>query len=166
LALSAYCSHIVVDMGRLDLVVHGDSAATLETRVASLLSLFPVGNVWGTTLIPATTSVNGWVAADDQVDYNAGNAQINIYNTWMRTLPAGFAGFWDVANGITGATPGHYAVSPSPPYTTDGLHPNDGVRLHYLEAGAGKPLVLIHGVSQTAEQFKFQRSKAWEIVTG
>jgi non-heme chloroperoxidase len=28
--------------------------------------------------------------------------------------------------------------------------------LHYLEAGAGKPLVLIHGVSQTAEQFKFQ----------
>ena len=33
---------------------------------------------------------------------------------------------------------------------------NDGVRLHYLEAGAGKPLVLIHGLSQTAEQFKFQ----------
>jgi pimeloyl-ACP methyl ester carboxylesterase len=33
---------------------------------------------------------------------------------------------------------------------------NDGVRLHYLEAGAGKPLVLVHGFSQTAEQFKFQ----------
>jgi pimeloyl-ACP methyl ester carboxylesterase len=33
---------------------------------------------------------------------------------------------------------------------------NDGVRLHYLEAGAGKPLVLVHGISQTAEQFKFQ----------
>jgi non-heme chloroperoxidase len=32
----------------------------------------------------------------------------------------------------------------------------DGVRLHYLEAGAGKPLVLVHGFSQTAEQFKFQ----------
>src|ERR1700730_18207778 len=32
---------------------------------------------------------------------------------------------------------------------------NDGVRLHYLEAGAGKPLVLIHGLSQTAEQFQF-----------
>src|SRR5260221_11361866 len=34
--------------------------------------------------------------------------------------------------------------------------PNDGVRLHYLEAGAGKPIVLVHGISQTAEQFKFQ----------
>ena len=33
---------------------------------------------------------------------------------------------------------------------------NDGVRLHYLEAGGGKPLVLVHGFSQTAEQFKFQ----------
>jgi non-heme chloroperoxidase len=33
---------------------------------------------------------------------------------------------------------------------------NDGVRLHYLEAGAGKPIVLVHGFSQTAEQFKFQ----------
>jgi hypothetical protein len=33
---------------------------------------------------------------------------------------------------------------------------NDGVRLHYLEAGAGKPLVLVHGFAQSAEQFKFQ----------
>jgi non-heme chloroperoxidase len=33
---------------------------------------------------------------------------------------------------------------------------NDEVRLHYLEAGAGKPIVLVHGISQTAEQFKFQ----------
>jgi len=32
----------------------------------------------------------------------------------------------------------------------------DGVRLHYLEAGLGKPLVLIHGWSQTAEEFKYQ----------
>jgi non-heme chloroperoxidase len=33
---------------------------------------------------------------------------------------------------------------------------SDGVRLSYLEAGSGKPLVLVHGWSQTAEQFKFQ----------
>ncbi len=33
---------------------------------------------------------------------------------------------------------------------------NDGVRLHYIEAGTGKPLVLIPGWSQTAEEFKFQ----------
>lgn len=33
---------------------------------------------------------------------------------------------------------------------------SDGVRLHYLEAGTGKPLVLIHGWSQCAEEFKHQ----------
>ena len=33
---------------------------------------------------------------------------------------------------------------------------SDGVKLHYLEAGTGKPLVLIPGWSQTAAQFKHQ----------
>jgi non-heme chloroperoxidase len=33
---------------------------------------------------------------------------------------------------------------------------NDGYRLHYLEAGSGKPLVMIPGWSQTAAQFKHQ----------
>lgn len=35
---------------------------------------------------------------------------------------------------------------------------NDGVKLHYLEAGAGKPLVMIPGWSQSAAQFKNQLS--------
>ena len=35
---------------------------------------------------------------------------------------------------------------------------SDNVRLHYIEAGRGKPLVLIPGWSQTAEQFKHQIS--------
>jgi non-heme chloroperoxidase len=35
---------------------------------------------------------------------------------------------------------------------------SDGVRLHYVEAGSGKPLVLIPGWSQTAAQFKHQLS--------
>src|SRR5918996_2514476 len=33
---------------------------------------------------------------------------------------------------------------------------NDGVRLYYLEAGSGKPILMIPGWSQTAEQFKHQ----------
>ncbi len=35
---------------------------------------------------------------------------------------------------------------------------SDNVRLHYIEAGKGKPLVLIPGWSQTAAQFKHQMS--------
>jgi pimeloyl-ACP methyl ester carboxylesterase len=33
---------------------------------------------------------------------------------------------------------------------------NDGVRLHYAEAGSGRPLVMIPGWSQSAAQFKHQ----------
>ena len=33
---------------------------------------------------------------------------------------------------------------------------NDGIRLNYLEAGSGKPLVMIPGGSQAAAQFKHQ----------
>jgi non-heme chloroperoxidase len=33
---------------------------------------------------------------------------------------------------------------------------SDGVRLHYLEAGAGQPLVLIPGWSQTAAMYRHQ----------
>ena len=40
--------------------------------------------------------------------------------------------------------------------TKNSVTTSDGVRLSYLEAGSGKPLVLIPGWSQTAEQFKFQ----------
>ena len=36
------------------------------------------------------------------------------------------------------------------------MNTSDGIRLHYLEAGAGQPLVMIPGWSQTAEQFRFQ----------
>ena len=33
---------------------------------------------------------------------------------------------------------------------------NDGVRLHYVEVGAGQPVVMIPGWSQPAAQFKYQ----------
>jgi pimeloyl-ACP methyl ester carboxylesterase len=33
---------------------------------------------------------------------------------------------------------------------------SDGVRLRYVEAGAGRPLVLVHGWSQAAELFRYQ----------
>lgn len=40
--------------------------------------------------------------------------------------------------------------------TKKSVSTSDGVTLSYLEAGSGKPLVLIPGWSQTAEQFKHQ----------
>jgi non-heme chloroperoxidase len=44
------------------------------------------------------------------------------------------------------------------PGTIGRVTTNDGVNLHYLEAGSGKPILMIPGWSQTAEQFKYQLS--------
>ena len=42
----------------------------------------------------------------------------------------------------------------------------DGVRLHYLEAGSGKPLVMIHGWSQSAAEFKKNIAELSKILSG
>ncbi|WP_018390191.1 alpha/beta fold hydrolase [Ancylobacter sp. FA202] len=42
------------------------------------------------------------------------------------------------------------------PWIDGSFRTSDGVTLHYLEAGSGKPVILIPGWSQTAEQWKFQ----------
>jgi non-heme chloroperoxidase len=44
------------------------------------------------------------------------------------------------------------------PGQTGQVTTSDGVNLHYLEAGSGKPILMIPGWSQTAEQFKYQLS--------
>ena len=33
---------------------------------------------------------------------------------------------------------------------------SDGAQLSYISAGEGKPIVMLHGWSQSAEQFKYQ----------
>jgi non-heme chloroperoxidase len=45
---------------------------------------------------------------------------------------------------------------PSPNAVSKHVTTGDGVKLHYLEAGSGPTLVLVHGWSQSAEQFAFQ----------
>jgi pimeloyl-ACP methyl ester carboxylesterase len=42
------------------------------------------------------------------------------------------------------------------PGTPGQVATSDGVDLHYLEAGSGKPILMIPGWSQTAEQFRYQ----------
>ena len=50
------------------------------------------------------------------------------------------------------------AGNPAGAITEGSFITSDGVKLHYLEAGKGQPLVMIPGWSQTAAQFKHQLS--------
>lgn len=69
--------------------------------------------------------------------------------------------FRSLAGALTGAVAGLTLLSGTAAVdaaqSTEGFFTTrDGVRLHYIEAGKGRPLVLIPGWSQTAEQFRAQ----------
>ncbi|MGA2128930.1 MAG: alpha/beta hydrolase, partial [Xanthobacteraceae bacterium] len=48
------------------------------------------------------------------------------------------------------------SIAGEPAFKEGSITTNDGVKLHYLEAGSGSPLVLIPGWSQSAMEFKYQ----------
>src|SRR5262245_10850326 len=48
------------------------------------------------------------------------------------------------------------AIAAEPTFKEGWFTTNDGVKLHYLEAGSGNPLVMIPGWSQSAIEFKYQ----------
>ena len=60
--------------------------------------------------------------------------------------------------GATAAPLASRAVRAQAPGEVGHITTSDGVNLHYLEAGSGKPILMIPGWSQTAEQFKYQLS--------
>jgi non-heme chloroperoxidase len=48
------------------------------------------------------------------------------------------------------------SIAAEPAFKEGWIKTNDGVKLHYLEAGSGSPLVMIPGWSQSAMEFKYQ----------
>ena len=50
----------------------------------------------------------------------------------------------------------YLSIAAEPTFKEGWFTTNDGVKLHYLEAGSGNPLVLIPGWSQSAMEFKYQ----------
>jgi hypothetical protein len=65
------------------------------------------------------------------------------------------AGALTLASVVGSAAPSRTARAQAPG-TAGRVTTSDGVNLHYLEAGSGKPILMIPGWSQTAEQFKYQ----------
>jgi non-heme chloroperoxidase len=66
------------------------------------------------------------------------------------------AGALAVAAAVGAATTASGTAHAQAPGTVGHVTTSDGVELHYLEAGSGKPILMIPGWSQTAEQFRHQ----------
>jgi pimeloyl-ACP methyl ester carboxylesterase len=63
---------------------------------------------------------------------------------------------WNMARGGPAAESGRAAVMPLPPAQTDGFFDSGGVPIHYVEAGQGPAVVLIHGYIANADRHWLQ----------
>jgi len=126
LVAAGYFSHLLCGYGFNDVFVSLDSKATLIASLQAIWATAPAGRkVFQTTVTPKTSSTDSWATTTNQTPA-AGDAVRIAFNADVRSAAfTGMDGYWDVTAGIESAfESGKFIVTPTPPYTTDGVHPN------------------------------------------
>jgi hypothetical protein len=104
--MARYGRNILVALGYNDIVADGADVATVKTRLLTLWNRFAGQGlrVWGITYWPQTTSSDGWLTVANQTiaDATENSRRIEI-NTWVRTLPAPLAGYFEIADAAESA---------------------------------------------------------------
>lgn len=116
-------SHLVSQLGVNDLT-NGRTSAQIITDLQAIWALARAGQkIYQTTITPHTTSTDAWATTVNQTALN--QATRATLNQTIRGGISGMTGFYDTASLLETAQDNDiWIVSPSPPYTTDGLHPN------------------------------------------
>jgi lysophospholipase L1-like esterase len=135
------CSHLITDFGINDFDIGGASAATLIASLSAFTQYAgPNVKVFQTTITPHTTSTDAWMTVANQSSNNpTTDTNRDLFNPALRAGTTGIArlaGFYDTASVVeSGINSNKWTVTPTPPYTTDGLHPN--VAGHALLVSSG-----------------------------
>lgn len=123
-------SHVASGHGTNDIFNNGASEATLITSLKSIWATTRFDQkVYQRTLIPRNNSSDAWATLVNQSQISAPNNTTRIaFNTDLRggvIAASNLKGFYDVASAIESSlNSGLWTVTPSPPYTSDGIHPN------------------------------------------
>jgi hypothetical protein len=121
LEMAQYCTHVILNYGPNDIENRG--LAQTETDIVAAANVFGSQPVWTATITPRT--YGPWTAVDgsDQTlsDYSADHISLN---NWLRTVPAPFAGCFEVADQLEiSHNSGLWrADGTAAKYTPDGLH--------------------------------------------
>lgn len=125
-SLFPYCSHAIIQVGRNDLSVGGDSPATIKTSLETLIAVFPA-RVKKTVcpLMMTSSSTDSWATTANQTTNSNESDRVSI-NTTIR------------ASGVTGQNNGYFEVifpvesannsgkfkvdGTANKYTSDGIH--------------------------------------------
>lgn len=134
-------SHLVGEHGTNDIFGNNTTEANLITALKAEWALARADQkVFQTTILPRTNSSDAWTTLGNQSQISAPNNTTRVaFNTDLRggviTAP-NLKGFFDVASVFESSlNSGNWLVTPTPPYTADGIHPN--VAGYALVPGSG-----------------------------
>lgn len=137
-AVWKYCSHAVILDAINDIDFNATTAAQLIGFNQDIAAMLPAAvKKIACTVGAYTTSVNGWVAPDDQIPVVAAREATKVtYNALVAAIPAGFSDFFDFGNLYAQDVAGvrHWRTAAiggiNPPFTSNagsgGIHPNGG----------------------------------------
>lgn len=123
-------SHMISDLGRNDIF----NSRTVAQTLAAIGTVFALARSnqkkYQTTLLPNTSSSDGWLTQENQSPFNVGPniSLITLNNSLVAGVP-NTNGTYDIATVMTGpgGNPGFWnswVTAGSPPYCEDGIHPN------------------------------------------
>lgn len=117
-------SHLMSGLGLSDVLNHAKTAAQTETALQAVYALVRSGQKrYQTTWTPHSSSTDAWASLGNQTAIN--NIDRATFNTDARAILSNTLGTIDVASSLESSlNSGLWLVSPSPPYTGDGVHPN------------------------------------------
>lgn len=130
-ALFAYASHLACEYGSNDLYTNSAATATVQTLLQTIwgymTALGAEKKVYQTTITPRTTSSDNWATTVNQAQVSGTiNGRRTALNDWIRGIPTGAHGYFDVADAVeTSRNSGLWVVTGvANAYTPDGIHPN------------------------------------------
>jgi lysophospholipase L1-like esterase len=128
--LLPYCTSTISGYGHNNFANDGEGLATMEASLATMYATV-LPNMFGsyptliqTTIIPWTTSTDSWATTVNQ-NTTAFQTSVAGYNTDLLAATVGPKGGSYNTSSILGTGTGNslWIVTPSPPYTPDGVHP-------------------------------------------
>lgn len=116
-------SHLISELGLSDVINHGQTVPNTETALQSVYALARTGQkIYQTTWTPHASSTDGYLTLANQTALD--NAARTSFNTAARAVFSNTLGTIDVASVLESSlNSGIWVVTPTPPYTGEGVHP-------------------------------------------
>lgn len=119
------CTTLIDQLGSNDILAGGKTAAQTVALKQTIWSYFPGKWIAVPTLEPVANSTDNWMTLVNQTPVPLCPTEVVSFNNLIRAFPAGMNQLLELSNVWSSSVDScKWTVTPTPPYTTDGLHPS------------------------------------------